>query len=207
MLSVIAQTLAQNAPVNAPVNIEGLKTPEAILLLIQHDASITRQQLADALGKDLRTNRLQAESDQALRNNQECLKHNKEWQVHCAQLKAQIQQLQQQNQELQQQVKELNDDRAEWSRAFYSIGAAAAASAKVFENAPQELRDKLMLQYEAATNSFTGNGHIKVIPLDQITWTKRLGPSCGLYRNWWNDYQAKKAAAQAATNNSPNPNP
>jgi len=59
MLSVIAQTLAQNAPVNAlqnaPVNIEGLKTPEAILRLIQHNPLMTRQQIADALGKDVRT--------------------------------------------------------------------------------------------------------------------------------------------------------
>lgn len=59
MLSVIAQTLAQNAPViasvNAPVNIEGLKTPEAILSLLHDDNQLTRQQLADKIGKDVRT--------------------------------------------------------------------------------------------------------------------------------------------------------
>jgi Fic family protein len=59
MLSIIAQTLAQNAPVNAsvnaPVNIEGLKTPEAIVRLLTHDNQLTRQQLADKIGKDLRT--------------------------------------------------------------------------------------------------------------------------------------------------------
>src|SRR5690554_1780481 len=67
MLSVISQTLAQNAPVNAPVNvpvnvplnvltqIEGRKTPEAILLLLETNHALTRAQLADALSKDIRT--------------------------------------------------------------------------------------------------------------------------------------------------------
>lgn len=59
MLSVIAQTLVQNAPVNvpvnAPVNVSGLKTPEAIMALIQHNPAITRQQIADTTGKDIRT--------------------------------------------------------------------------------------------------------------------------------------------------------
>lgn len=59
MLSVIAQTLAQNAPenapVSAPVNVAGLKTPDAILLLLQNNARLTRQQVADILGKDVRT--------------------------------------------------------------------------------------------------------------------------------------------------------
>lgn len=63
MLSVISQTLAQNAPVNAPANvpvnvltqIEGRKTPEAILLLLEANPALTRAQLADALSKDIRT--------------------------------------------------------------------------------------------------------------------------------------------------------
>ena len=59
MLSVIAQTLAQNAPVNAtlnaPVNIEEMKTPEAILHLLQNNNQLTRQQLAEQIGKDVRT--------------------------------------------------------------------------------------------------------------------------------------------------------
>lgn len=59
MLSVIAKTLAQNAPVcatlNAPVNIEEMKTPEAILHLLQNNNQLTRQQLAEQIGKDVRT--------------------------------------------------------------------------------------------------------------------------------------------------------
>ena len=59
MLSVIAQTLAQNAPVNAsvnaPVNIKGMKTPEAILHLLLDNKQLTRQQLAEQIGKDVRT--------------------------------------------------------------------------------------------------------------------------------------------------------
>lgn len=63
MLAVIAQTLAQNAPVNDPVNapvnpgieLAGLKTPEAIVALLAANPELTRQQLADAIGKDLRT--------------------------------------------------------------------------------------------------------------------------------------------------------
>lgn len=71
MLSVIAQTLAQNAPVNASVNasvnapvnapdkqvpdLNRLKTPDAIMALLTANPALTRQQLADIMGKDLRT--------------------------------------------------------------------------------------------------------------------------------------------------------
>ncbi len=63
MLSVIAQILAQNAsvnasvnaPVNAPVNVATLKTPDAVLALLKYNPQLTRQQLADAINKDLRT--------------------------------------------------------------------------------------------------------------------------------------------------------
>ncbi|WP_151194105.1 winged helix-turn-helix transcriptional regulator [Cysteiniphilum sp. JM-1] len=40
---------------NAPVNIAGLKTSEAIILLLQHNPQLTRQQLAEVMGKDIRT--------------------------------------------------------------------------------------------------------------------------------------------------------
>ncbi|MCJ8314616.1 MAG: Fic family protein [Pseudomonadales bacterium] len=63
MLTVIAQTLAshvtQNAPVNAPVNLEidvkGLKTADAILMLLTENKELTRQQLAQTISKDIRT--------------------------------------------------------------------------------------------------------------------------------------------------------
>ena len=55
MLTAIGQTLRQNAPANAPAKIAGLKTPEAILTLLQDKPQLTRQQLAHSLGKDLRT--------------------------------------------------------------------------------------------------------------------------------------------------------
>jgi len=67
MLSVIQQTLAQNAsvnalvnegknaPVNAHINLTGLKTPEAIIALLSSTPELTRQQLADTLNKDVRT--------------------------------------------------------------------------------------------------------------------------------------------------------
>ncbi|MGR0280373.1 Fic family protein [Marinomonas dokdonensis] len=67
MLSVIQQTLAQNAsvnallkegenaPVNTLINVTGFKTPEAILALLSSTPELTRQQLADTLNKDVRT--------------------------------------------------------------------------------------------------------------------------------------------------------
>lgn len=58
MLKAIRQTLENapvNAPHNAPVNIKGMKTPAAIMALVQADGSITRQQMAEIIGKDLRT--------------------------------------------------------------------------------------------------------------------------------------------------------
>ncbi len=63
MLAVIQQTLAQNAsvnasvnaPENASVNIEAMKTPDAVLHFLQGNNQLTRQQLADLLRKDVRT--------------------------------------------------------------------------------------------------------------------------------------------------------
>jgi len=58
MLKAILQTLENtsvNALQNAPVNIEGMKTPDAIIVLVQADSSITRQQMAEKIGKDIRT--------------------------------------------------------------------------------------------------------------------------------------------------------
>ena len=63
MLSVITQTLEKNAsaiasinaPVNAGVDVTGLKTSDAIVALLTVNPELTRQQLADVIGKDIRT--------------------------------------------------------------------------------------------------------------------------------------------------------
>lgn len=59
MLDVILQTIEKNASVNALenvlVNIEEMKTTEAILALIAQNSHITRQKMADKIGKDIRT--------------------------------------------------------------------------------------------------------------------------------------------------------
>ena len=67
MLSVINQTLTQNAlvnttqnapvksPLDATIDIAGLKTPDAILHLLVQTPELTRPQLADVIGKDVRT--------------------------------------------------------------------------------------------------------------------------------------------------------
>lgn len=91
MLSVISQTLAQNAPANAslnvPVNmlvqIEGLKTPEAILVLLDANPALTRAQLADILGKDIRTiGRALAKLQQAGKVNRIGSDKTGHWEVH-----------------------------------------------------------------------------------------------------------------------------
>ncbi|MCK4563804.1 MAG: Fic family protein [Verrucomicrobia bacterium] len=59
MLEVIEDTLTQNAPANAPanvpVNLKVLKTPQAVMACIQQDNTITRQEMAERIGKDIRT--------------------------------------------------------------------------------------------------------------------------------------------------------
>ncbi len=58
MLKAILQTL-ENASVNAlqiaPVNIEGMKTPDAIMALVAANPNITRAEMAERIGKDIRT--------------------------------------------------------------------------------------------------------------------------------------------------------
>ena len=57
--SVFENALTPNAPANtsasAPVNLEGLKTPQAIMACIQQDNAMTRLEMAERIGKDLRT--------------------------------------------------------------------------------------------------------------------------------------------------------
>ncbi|WP_021023798.1 winged helix-turn-helix transcriptional regulator [Salinivibrio costicola] len=50
-------TRTQNAPVNDinAVDIKGLKTLEAIIALLAADKTLTRPQLAERIGKDIRT--------------------------------------------------------------------------------------------------------------------------------------------------------
>lgn len=58
-------TRTQNAPVNASINapvndinavdIKGLKTAEAIIALLAADKTLTRPQLAERIGKNIRT--------------------------------------------------------------------------------------------------------------------------------------------------------
>jgi len=67
MLQAILKTLNKNAPLNvllnAPVNTpvndiidnKSMKTPEAIIALIQNNPEITRQQMAQFINKDIRT--------------------------------------------------------------------------------------------------------------------------------------------------------
>ncbi|MCF6318064.1 MAG: Fic family protein [Proteobacteria bacterium] len=55
MLQAILKTLVKNAPLNAPVNLISIKTPEAIIALIQNKPEITRQQMAQMIKKDIRT--------------------------------------------------------------------------------------------------------------------------------------------------------
>jgi len=58
MLKAIMQTLenaSANAPQNAPVNIEGMKTPDAIIALVVANPNITRAEMAERIGKDIRT--------------------------------------------------------------------------------------------------------------------------------------------------------
>ncbi len=59
MLGVIEDTLSKNAlvnaPRNAPVNLKELKTPEAVLACVGENREVTRQEMAEQIGKDVRT--------------------------------------------------------------------------------------------------------------------------------------------------------
>jgi len=51
MLDFILQTMEKNAP----VNLEAMKTTEAILALVSQNVHITRKEMAKQIGKDIRT--------------------------------------------------------------------------------------------------------------------------------------------------------
>lgn len=55
MLTIILQTLNAASETNAPVNITEMKTPDAILFLLNQTPTLTRQQLSEQLHKDVRT--------------------------------------------------------------------------------------------------------------------------------------------------------
>ena len=45
----------ENASENAPVNINELKTPDAIIELLKSNQQLTRKEMAELIGKDIRT--------------------------------------------------------------------------------------------------------------------------------------------------------
>lgn len=59
MLEAIRDTLDKNAPANVPANvpanIEAMKTKDAVFEIIKSNEKITRKEIADILGKDIRT--------------------------------------------------------------------------------------------------------------------------------------------------------
>jgi Fic family protein len=59
MLGIIEETLQKNAPINAstnaPLNLDGFKTPDAVLACVKHNPAMTRKEMADWIGKDIRT--------------------------------------------------------------------------------------------------------------------------------------------------------
>lgn len=59
MLEVIEDTLIKNAPAsasqNAPVSLMRLKTPEAVLACVGENRDVTRREMAERIGKDIRT--------------------------------------------------------------------------------------------------------------------------------------------------------
>jgi Fic family protein len=59
MLETIEQVLQENvtlnAPVNVPVNLKDLKTTDAVMTCIRQDAGMTRKEIAQKVGKDVRT--------------------------------------------------------------------------------------------------------------------------------------------------------
>lgn len=56
ILDAISRTLDENAPVNATLNAPvNLKTGDAILELVKKDRNITRKEMAQLIGKDIRT--------------------------------------------------------------------------------------------------------------------------------------------------------
>lgn len=59
MLEIIEDTLIKNVTVNAPLNVtvnfERMKTPEAVLACIGENNHVTRQEMADQIGKSVRS--------------------------------------------------------------------------------------------------------------------------------------------------------
>jgi len=55
ILKTIEQNALVNASVNAPVNIANLKTPDAIIELLKSNQHLTRQAMAELIGKDIST--------------------------------------------------------------------------------------------------------------------------------------------------------
>ena len=51
----ILENAPTNAPANAPTNKVNIKTPDAIVKIISQNSHITRKEIADAIGKDIRT--------------------------------------------------------------------------------------------------------------------------------------------------------
>ena len=93
-----------------------------------------------------------------------------------------------------------------WHNAFYSLLCALESAMKVLEQAPQDMRTRMMLDYAKRAEYMKAKGWIDTMPQENSVLRSRSRPTADRLQGWWNQVFAHaKKAAEADSTKSPGP--
>lgn len=106
--------------------------------------------------------------------------------------------------ELLEQVRHADQQTRKWHNAFYSVLCALDSALEVLQDAPQEMRTRMILDLAKRAEYMHGKGWIDSMPQDNSVLRSRARPTADQLRGWWDQvlHHAKKAAE---TDQSPSP--
>lgn len=108
--------------------------------------------------------------------------------------------------ELLEQVRHAGQQTRKWHNAFYSVLCALDSALEVLQDAPQEMRTRMMLDLAKRAEYMHGKGWIDAMPQDNSVLRSRARPTADQLQGWWDQvlHHAKKAA-EADRTQSPSP--
>ena len=108
--------------------------------------------------------------------------------------------------ELLERVRHAGQQTQKWSKAFYSLLCALDSALEVLQDAPQEMRTRMVLDLAKRAEYMHGKGWIDSMPQENSVLRSRARPTADQLQGWWDQvlHHAKKAA-EADRTQSPSP--
>lgn len=103
--------------------------------------------------------------------------------------------------ELLEQVRAAGQQNKNWHYAFYSLLCALDSAMEVLEQAPQELRTRMMIDFAKRAEFMRGTGSINSMPQQNEVVRNRAPKTANQLQGWWDQAVAfaKKSADRDKT--------